>query len=467
MPANKQKFNEIPINVGTKPDWNTRLGYPSLFNMFVGDSGFLYPTPGLVNISPQSPLLNNRALHYSSFGGGAYFVVTQNNIIRIAVGGTYSIVAQIQFSGLPVQIDENLQNQIIFVDGVNAYVLDQPANNFVILNETTNGFPYKSPIAVVVLNTFAIILDGDTNSWIISSPNNALTYDPINQVQIESQLTQALGLETLNSNLYIFGTTAIERWEPNYQTNAYAFPFSRDNNFRTDFGAFSTDSIIRGINLIYFLSSKYIPMQLSGEGLKNIADIGMGAIISGYPDFEACLGSFFSYRGNYFYYMTFPTTGISWVWCENSKTWAQSDDLIVGALSTMEVVITSDGIFSLSLTPDHKRRTWISPRVVNYEGPAPYRNVLNAFELRFVHGYLSPNPPQPPPATGPEVVELTVSIDSESWLTTVPRIIGTTGNRNEITTWQMTGLAAYEYTFRVSYYGNMNFTIERAAAILN
>lgn len=455
----KPPFIDIPINKGTRPDWETRLGYPQILNLYVGESGFLYCTPGFTEIAPEAPLDNVRAIHYTTFDNGYYFVVTDTYIFRVSLYGGYNQIAKIKNSGKAVQIAENIQNQITFVDGKHAYVYDQRQKTFTILGEN-EGFTLTSPISVVVLNTITVILDADTNGWVISSTNNALEYPPLDNVPtIESQLTQAVGLETLGNNLYIFGSTGIERWEPNYNTNPYLFPFARDNNFRKDFGALSTNSIERGLDEIYFLSSKYVPMSLSLKGCQELgpgALEGMARIISQYSDFAKCHASFYTFRGNYFYHMTFPDIGISWVFNIKGNAWALSDDLILCALHNQEVVCTRDGVFQLGLNTAHKKRTWISERITDYKGLNPYRVTLNAFELQIIQGLKQ--------VTEPQYIGLTISLDSQSWLNTVVRQIGLTGERKARTQWN-TNLAATEFTIKADYYGDLDFTIERATAV--
>jgi hypothetical protein len=465
MPNPKNNFLEIPINKGSQPNWITRLGgaenkgiYGN-FNMFVGESGFCYSTPRLNPIAPNSPLLNIRAIWYTPFDGGSYIVVTSNTVFRVFTTGVYNIISNIVFSNLAVQMDENIQNQITLVDGLSAYVIDQRNATFVKLNQTANGFNLTAPISVVVINTFTIVLDGATNSWIVSSPNNALVYPPLTTVPtIESQLTQAISLETLDNNLYIFGTTGIERWEPNLNTNTYAFAFIRDNNFRVDFGAISTNCVIRGSagsnSRIYFLSSQYVPMALTTSGLQRLPEkgnqTGIARILSEYPDVDLGLGSFYSWSGNYFYQLTFPQTGIAWVYAQNSETWSQSDDLIVSASPATEIVATQDGLFSLSFNRIAKHRRFQSPRITNYKGRAPFRNLLQGAEAKIVQGELT---------NDPQSLEMTVSIDSESWLNTIARPLGPTGQRNNVVTWNM-NLAAYEFTFRLDYFGDLDLTLE-------
>jgi hypothetical protein len=458
----QNKPTQIPIDVGTVPDWETRLGYPQLLNLFVGENKHLYPTPFLSKFSPNAPDKNARAIHRTTFDNGSYIVVTQNVVLKIDFNGQYKIIAKITNSGLPVQIDENLQNQIGIVDGRNFWVYDQNNGSFLLIGET-QGFQFKTPMSIVVLNTVAIILDEETNSWAISEVNNMISWPVLDNVpQISSQLTQAVSLETLSDNLYIFGSTGIERWVPNSGNNPYLFPFAKDTNYRQDFGAIGTNSVVRGFSEIYFLSSKFVPMSLTSSGLKELGEpkpsTGMAKIISQYVDVDRCEGSFYSYKGYYFYSMTFPLSSTNWTYCKNSNTWLFNDDLIISALETGEVVANSNGLFNIELTPQiPKKRQWRSERLLIYKGTEPYRALLNACEPKIIQGNLQ--------SIEPEYLELQISIDSLSWLNTLRRQIGLTGQRNARNVWNL-NLAALEFTFQLTYQGILDFVIERFDAII-
>ena len=471
QPHQTRKYVPVPINRGTLPDWETRLGYPQLLNMFVGESGHLYCTPGLLSVLDSALDDNARAVQQSIYNGTQYFVVTDSRILIITPGMGYEVIAIIKNTNLPVQMAENLQGQMGIVDGLNFYVYDQNTKGFIVMGPT-EGFQFKTPISIVVLNSVCIVLDGSTNSWAISQVNNMLSWPVLDNVpQIEAQLTNAVSLATLSSNLYIFGSTGIERWVPNSGNNPYLFAFTRDDNYRKDFGAIGTNSIDRGFDEIYFLSSKFTPMSLSvSGGLRELTPSkmeeggpspgisGMSKIISQYIDVMRCEACFYTFSGNYFYSMTFPETGVNWTYCQNSNTWANNDDLIICSTFDGTIVGNSTGISTLELEPQStKKRQWRSERIVNYKGLEPFRTTLCGFEPRIVQGLQS---------TGKqEYMELTISVDSQSWLNTVRRPIGLTGQRNAVDVWLM-NIAAYEFTFLLTYQGMLNLTIEKANAII-
>jgi hypothetical protein len=464
QPKQNNPFVELPINRGERPDWQPRINYPKLFNMFVGESGHVYTDPGLSQLSADAPDDNTRAIWYSDYQGGSYFVVTNTQILQIALNGaSYDVIANINNSGQAVQIDENAQNQIIIVDGRSAYVYAQQATppTFTVLS-ATQGFNFTSPISVTVLNNIAIILDATTNSWAISDPNNALVWPVLDYILLDSTLTQGVSLETLGNNLFIFGTTGIERWVPNTGNNTYLFPFDKDTSYRQDFGAISTNGVIRGFNEIYFLSSKYVPMSLSTQGLAELADAdyraGLAKIISNYVDVNNCQASFYTFKGNYFFTMTFVASGVCWRYCINSKTYSRSDDLIISALRSYQVVATPDGIYNLVEKPqENKKREIVLDNAKPYKGQQPSRTSLLGIDVQMLQGYLH---------NTQENLELSFSLDGQqSWTNIVTCPIGRTGERNAQTTWKM-NITCKQYVPRITYWGDLEFTITNIYAIV-
>lgn len=464
QPRETQKFIEIPIDKGTLPNWETRLGYPQLYNMFIGQMNKPYCTPWLAPINSDFKFIDARAVLKTTFGSGSYVVVNDNAILNIDFSGKVTVVQNIKNSNQPVQMSENLQNQIGIVDGINFFVYDLNTGQVTLMGET-EGFTFKTPISITVLNSIAIVLDLDTGSWALSDPNQMLTFPPLDNVaQISSTLTQASSLETLDDNLYIFGTTGVERWVPSSTNNQYLFPFAKDNNFRVDFGLISTNGEERGFGKIYFLSSKFSPMVLTGRGTESqdIGERGMARIIASYPDNDLAQASFYTYSDNYFFHLYFPVTKVSWVYCENTNKWATIDDHITCAVPRTNVVATDQGLFTLTDDAKYavsKLRMWQSERIKIYEGTETYRKLLNSIELQMVQGFIQSSTDEP------QEVRLKISLDSDSWLNTVPMPIGNTGERNALTIWRC-NIALKEFTLNMQYQGKYNFIIDRVAVIL-
>lgn len=462
QPKQTQKFVDIPINKGTNPEWETRLGFPKLFNMFVGDGGKDYSMPWRRNISPNVEIRNIRCAIETPFKNGSYLILTSEALIRLEYGGQITVIRQINNNGRSVQMSENAQFQVGFVDGQHFYVYDQ-TNNFLKLMGVDQGFSFKSPISITIINNITIVLDYDTGEWAISDPNQMLTFPALDGEQrISSALGDARTLDTINDNLYIFGSTGIERWIPSSGNSPYLFPFAKDNSFRIDFGAASFNAVDQGFSELYFVNSNLIPSVLTSQGVKPIASPAFAKQFSHYPDANQLVGSFYKFLGYFFFHIYFPISDVSWVYCTNSQTWSLVDDHVTASITRQNVVATHEGIFMLTdddAYSESKKREIQSERIFDYKGTETYRMSLSSVEAKIIQGYKQSS------TVEPQHLRLNISLDSDQWLNPVPMPIGNTGQREAITIWR-TNLTGHEFTFNLQYQGNYRLTIEKLTAII-
>lgn len=108
---------------------------------------------------------------------GFHYLIVGASIFRIDSSGVMTTL----YSALATDegyaaIDAN-EFQIIFVDGVDGYVWDTITSTFTQI--TDPAFP-ATPIDVTVLDQFAVVADGNTNNFYLSSLNNALIWGPDN-----------------------------------------------------------------------------------------------------------------------------------------------------------------------------------------------------------------------------------------------------------------------------------------------
>lgn len=456
----------VDISMGTLPNWNKQLNSPELFNLFVGSSGQLYPTPVLRQLAA---LTNCFAMWYSNYDGGVYIVCTDTALFRILSSGAVTLLTTIASpANAVVEITENFSNQLTITNGIQAVVYDQVTATTTILG-ATQGFDINNPISCTTLNGFTVIIGAD-NRWNISGVNNALVYDAASTQKIDPSLVRALAVKTLDNNLFIFGTAGIERWEPTLNVNQYLFPLQKDMGFKNNFGAIATNAIYSDINNIYFLSSRFAPMALSArEGVRELQSKGqpvdgIANIFADYNNVRNVRTAIFTYRSNYFFQLNFEDEEINWVYCVNSQTWCNTDDFIIDSYSIGEAVLKSDGIYILdtpSNYPVFKRRRWVSPKNNAYKGQVPSRGLLNGVEVQIAQGQSVASQ-----SSTPEVMYLSISPDNVSWSNQVTRNIGQTGQTQYKTRWQ-TNFTASFFALKLEYFGTLDLTIEGVDAIIN
>jgi len=448
----------IPFSAGSMPDIETQFENPRLLNAFINNEGGAntvhnFPVP--VQLAALSDV---RQIFSSGYNGGIYIVATNTGIYTVDSSGTSQFVSSIPYSALPVTICENLQYQVTITDGENAYVYSQKTDKFQQLNDgSIAGFDLKNPNSCTVLNSFTIISDADSNMWQVSGANNALSWNASDKQQIESVATQLVGVCSFKNNLIIVGADAVERWVPSVEANEYMFPFQRDDNFRTDYGAAGSGLITSDIDEVTFLSSDYRAIVIDHSGTTTVSTPGMSAIWeSQYADeIGTAMASFFSYKGLYFIQYTFSDRG--WVYCMDTQKWCETTELFLGADGA---VVKIDGVYNLTDQQDGYRRLVeiITPDLRFNDGANSYRSVLNAVRASIIQGRSQ--------KTQPDYLELSISCDGLKWGNSVKSVIGKTGERVAKTQWRLS-MAANQFGFRLRYYGDQEFILYQLDGIFN
>tara|TARA_R110000787_G_scaffold21425_6_gene63402 strand:- start:12806 stop:14071 length:1266 start_codon:yes stop_codon:yes gene_type:complete len=417
----------------------------------------------MASLDSMSAISDVLAVHETTYLGGAYIVATKSSLLRVDSGGNVSRLSDIKTSGVTVRMSENQQNEVIIVTGSNAYVYKQKETSepFVQLG-TAQGFDLNNPVDVVVINTFAIIIGGQDKKWALSSPNNAVAYSTNDIFLTDESMGELTGCAELDNNLFIFGKNGIQRWVPGISRTPEDFPFEQDSNFRKKYGAVSTGSIVSETDRVYFMSSASQVMSLSIQGLEEITTAGISNQLASYVNPQFSRGSIYNYRGSYFYHLTFPEDNASWVFCESSKTWSESDILILDSAAkialNLNVVILSDGIYQLTKSHSSRLLEINTDVILGPDSTQSYRDALNAVKLDLVQGL--------PQAVEPQYIELALSTDNLYFGNRVNQSIGLTGKRLTTTRWRMNVLGE-QFTLNFRYYGSLDLTIRRLTVDIN
>lgn len=437
-------YIDVPITSGSMPAIDGRISSQSVRNMIVGADKDLYPYPYLKQLAA---ITNLRRIWYSEYNGGIYIAVSDDVIYTVDSKGVTEVIGIITFSALAITMCENLQNQVTITDGLKAYVYEIRKNNFVTLNETDHKFSAVRPISCVMLNSFTIIGDNETGKWYISDANNALMYDDLRFGQIEDALTKLMGVATIHNNLFIIGLNGVERWIPAVEQQSFDIPFQRDDNFRTNFGAVSTASIVSDVDNIYFLSSKSSVIEMGLQGVNPVTNPGQGDAIVNSGDQTKASGCFFVYKGYYFYQLTLDND--SWLYNISTKVWTQTDEKVLSAANNH--IALEDGFYEFTDERQGNRKLEIITDVIIPPSvPNTYRATSTFFESKITQGDSNMN--------DDEYLELQISLDNQEWSNSVSQLIGKTGKRQAINTWRM-NVSGHQFTYRWRYYGSANIAL--------
>lgn len=283
------------------------------YNMFISDDW-------LVNFAGYKRVLELVAGNVGE--GRGLFHSTRGNLMITVIG---SLVFKIDSTLLVTQIgtintssgevfmDENLNNQICIVDGLNAYIYNYQTPSGVVLQASVNF----NPSYVCFHNTY--FLFGNNSRENVGAFWYAYVYDEadLTGVSIKRQTQLALStkpdfaiavrrLPGQANNVLVFGTTVCEIWTQVGGLQNYR----RNSSVNIDYGCLSVSTIGSCDQHTAWLAvnednSPIILTYNQGSGLKRISTDGIDHLLDSiqFPDQSTAL--FYTQDGHLFYQLTF------------------------------------------------------------------------------------------------------------------------------------------------------------------
>lgn len=185
---------------------------------------------------------------FHSIRANCIICVVNSSVFRVDVGLIVTPLGSLSTSSGEVYIDENLNNQICIVDGLNAYIYNHSGSPFLTIQTLTHGV--INPSYVTYINTYFLFGNANTTStgskWDVYGP------DPMDPTLI--QWKQTLSLQTKpdyaiavkripgqSANVLVFGTSVCEIWT---QTGSAGVNlFLKNQSVNIDYGCLSIATI--------------------------------------------------------------------------------------------------------------------------------------------------------------------------------------------------------------------------------
>ncbi len=275
--------------------------------MIISDQ-WLVNAPGWKKVYQLFPFGEGRGI-FRSIRGNFILVVVNSSVIQLdMVLGPIPIGTLASNSG-EVFIDENLNNQICIVDGINAYIYNHslPPNLTV---QALSGT--LIPNYVTYHNTFFLFGNGDRTgngaSWYAYSFATPTTITQTTQLALQTKPDYAIAVLRIpgqSANVLVFGTSVCE-----IHTQVGGLQnYRRTNTVSGDFGCLSVETIDAADQYIAWLavndSSGPVIMIYSGQGLTPISSDGIDHVLSRikFPDESTAM--FSRVDGHLLYQLTF------------------------------------------------------------------------------------------------------------------------------------------------------------------
>lgn len=186
----------------------------------------------------------------SIFVAGVLYVVSGNTLYSVASNGTATSRGTIAGTG-PVSIAANYTEVCIAANGT-GYVY--------------SGGTLSTPVpfsvsAVCYADGYILWQIQNSEQFIISSLDHALTYDAADIASVEGAPDNLIGMINDHREIQFYGQTTVEIF---YNSGAAFFPFERQGNAFIERGCFDRDSIVKIDNTVTFVGNDRIVYSLNG-----------------------------------------------------------------------------------------------------------------------------------------------------------------------------------------------------------
>ena len=309
--------SEIPIKVVGSSSFGRygKISCEKTYNLFESD-GWLVPFAGYKRVLELLPAGAGRGI-FHSIRGNFLIAVVNANVYKIDFVLPPVKIGTINTNFGEVVIDENLNNQICIVDGVNIWIYNWGTNSALTVqtgNPLDNGT--LVPNYVCFHNTFFLIgnanRSGSSQSWYAYSFVSATT------IGIASTQGGTFALETKPdypiavkripgqaANVLVFGTSVCEI----YTQIGGVQNYRRNNTASIDYGCASVSTIASSDQYIAWLavneSNAPVIMAYSGQDISPISSDGIDYLMESikYPNQSTAM--FCRVDGHLFYQLTF------------------------------------------------------------------------------------------------------------------------------------------------------------------
>jgi hypothetical protein len=283
----------VPINITGPVDQN-RANFLSSqktlgFYPEATKSGFvLHSFPGLKSFSVGNGGCRGATVTdkiYQVSGSGLYSINSAGDRTYL---GTIPGSGRVIFSGIG-------SNIVIVSSGIVSYW------NGTILSTVTD-IDLETPNSATHLNN-QVIYDGDGGRWASSDVGDATSINGLNYATAESDQDNLLRGFAYDQLFYAFGTKTIEPW---WNSGTGKPPFDRLQTIM-QIGLGALHSLAANDTGMYFLGDDKNIYFLKGTSYRRVSTIAIANEIEGFGNVEDAEGSTFTYQGQNFYLITFPS----------------------------------------------------------------------------------------------------------------------------------------------------------------
>ena len=278
-------------------------------------AGWLQRAPGLRLLATigNGPI---RGLWDFQADAGTAFVVSGDRLYKINSSYTATYIGTIAGTG-PVSIADN-GTQVFFAANGPSYIYNNTTNAFQQI--TDPDFP--GAVTVAYLDGYFVFNEPNSQKVWVTSLLDGLSVDPLDFASAEGAPDLLSSLVVTNREVWLFGTNSIEVW---YDAGTPDFPLARIQGASNELGCAAPYSVAKLDNSVFWLGADArgngVVYRSNGYTGVRASNHALEWQIQGYGDISDAVAYTYQQDGHFFYVLSFPTAGKTWVYDVTTQSW--------------------------------------------------------------------------------------------------------------------------------------------------
>lgn len=317
----------VPINITgasyksiSRPlsDQVTRNFYPQIVDDPSAKSPFVLQSfPGMTLFGTAAGLDRGMFEHL-----GTLYKVTHTTLYSVDDEGTHTSLGTILGTGRC--IFDGIGSNVALTNGSGVpYVWNGST-----LTEVTD-IDLETPNALAHLNN-QIIYDGDGGRFATSDVGDATSISSLNYATAESNADDLKRPYVFNQLAYMMGDKTIEPW---WNSGVGNPPMDRIEGGIIPIGLLAIHSVSNNDQFMYFLADDNDIYRVQGSNSIKVSTIYISRTIAGFSTVADAIGWCFSWQGDNFYKITFPSEDKTFCYSESANQWFELSSGISGGRS--------------------------------------------------------------------------------------------------------------------------------------
>jgi len=276
---------------------------------------FLNRAPGLRRLATlgTGPV---RGMWCPDPNGPYAYVVSGNTFYRIDTSYNALSFGIINGTG-PVSMSDN-GTQIFIAANPDGYIFNMDTEIFAPI--TDPDFP--GAVTVGYIDGYFVFNEPNSQKIWVTELLDGTSVEPLDFASAEGSPDGLVSLIVDHREVWLFGTSTVEVW---YNVGGLDFPLQRIQGAYNEIGCAAPYSMAKLDNSVFWLGS-----DARGEGIvyRNNGYRGMRVSthavewqIQQYGDISDAIGYSYQQDGHYFYVLTFPSAGATWVYDVSTQGW--------------------------------------------------------------------------------------------------------------------------------------------------